>query len=439
MQLRNVLLVTYYWPPSGGASVQRPVKWVKYLREFGINPIVLTVDPEQASYAILDHSIAEEIPEGTEVVTTRTSEPFGIYKKLSRRRHIPTSGFSNEGKPGLLQKLFRFVRGNLFIPDARVGWVKHAVKAAEQLIKEKNIGVVLTTSPPHSIHLIGMRLKERMGIKWVCDLNDPWTDIYYYKEMLHTPLAKRIDAAYERRTLETADRLITVSKDFRRLFLEKSNKITQDKFTLISNGYDQEDFVFESRPPRDAFVITYTGTIAGSYRTETFFNAVATMLRNDPAIKLKLRFVGIVSNALADHITQLGLAAITEYISPVPHRESVRYLSESTALLLAIPDVENDKGICPGKLFEYLAARKPVICIGSPDGDSAAILHECHAGETFGRSQSEQARLLAHLQELYRQWQADPDLDIREGTEQVQAYERKALTHRLAALLKEIK
>jgi glycosyltransferase involved in cell wall biosynthesis len=429
--LKKVLFITYYWPPSGGAGVQRPLKFARNLPAFGIQPIVITVDPEKASFPNRDPSLAEEVPPGTEVYATDTFEPFELYKKLTRKQDIPSGGFSNESNPSMMQKAMRFIRGNFFIPDARIGWNKYAYKKAAEIIRKEKIEVVITTSPPHSTHLIGLKLKEEFGITWICDINDPWTDIYYYKEFRHLPFALKKDRMLEQQVLTRADKVITVSENFKSLFLAKSPLIREEKFTLIPNGFDEEDFIFPSTPPAGNFVITYTGTIAGSYEPQVFFRALASAKAANPGVKIMLQFVGSVAGSLQADIRTFGLEENTELISHVPHRESVKYLMGSTALLLIIPHVENDKGIVPGKLFEYLAAGKPVICIGSRDCDAAVILEQCDAGKTFSRDMEQQ--LTMHLQMLIDKWKQNPNLDL--PVKKAEQYSRRNQAKKLAELI----
>ncbi|MBA7559552.1 hypothetical protein ES708_01167 [subsurface metagenome] len=188
---KKVLIITYYWPPSGGAGVQRWLKFVKYLPEFNIQPYVLSVNPKYASFPLLDKSLEKEVPESVQVFKTKSREPFSFYKKVTGESEIPYAGFVNQGNPGFLNKIARAIRGNLFIPDARVGWNKFALKKALEIIQKYEIDTLITTSPPHSTQLIGLKLKNKTGVNWIADLRDPWTDIYYYKQMYHTIWAKK--------------------------------------------------------------------------------------------------------------------------------------------------------------------------------------------------------------------------------------------------------
>jgi len=238
--VKKVLIITYYWPPSGGSGVQRWLKFVKYFRDFGIEPIVLTVAPEFAALPNLDESLEDEIPVGIEVHKTRAKSPFGFYKKI-KKGAVPNSGFAGEGKANLFDNLFRFIRGNFFIPDARIGWNKFALEKARELIQLHGIDTIITSSPPHSTQLIGLQLKKEFNIKWLADLRDPWTEIYYNKLLLRTNWAKKIDYRYEQTCLQNADTLIVVSEDIKRRFGEARETILE-KIHVIPNGFDEEDF-----------------------------------------------------------------------------------------------------------------------------------------------------------------------------------------------------
>lgn len=401
--MKKVLILTYYWPPSGGAGVQRVLKFVKYLPGFGIRPYVVTVKEDEASYPVIDQSLSADIPPEAVVFRTSTSEPFNLYSKVLGRKSIPT-GFSNESKPGAVQKFSRFIRGNFFIPDARKGWMQFAVKKASEVLKTEKIDTIISTGPPHSVHLAAMRLKNEFGVKWIADMRDPWTDIYYYNEFKHLPFAKKADKNFEREVLETADKIITVSNSLKELFAGKSSKIDSKKIFVIPNGFDESDFINCEGRRDSGFVITYTGTLSESYNPFIFFDCLKMIVNEHREVNFKLRFVGNIASAVIEKIRSLSLSENLELIPTVSHEESVSYLFRSTILLLIIPEVSNDKGILTGKLFEYLAARKPVICIGPEDGDAAKIIKECNSGNTFSRSNQE--GLSAYLQSLISKWKS---------------------------------
>ncbi len=427
----RLLVITYYWPPSGGAGVQRCLKFVKHLGHFNVEPTVITVDPAQATYPVLDESLLAEVPAGVRIIRTGTSEPFESYKRLTGRA-VPYGGFANEGKPGLLQKALRFVRGNLFIPDPRRGWNRHALAAVEKLLAAgEQFDAVLTSSPPHSTQLIGLELKRRHGLRWLADMRDPWTDIYYYKDLHHTPLAAWLDARYERQVLTQANAVLVTSPETKRLFQAKLPQLPSAKFHVLPNGYDESDFRHASQPPTDCLRITHTGTITELYQVEQLLRAVATCASTHPDVPLRLQFVGQVSAQLRGQIARAGLLPITEFIAFVPHDKSVEYLLEASALLMAIPDVPRNFGILPGKVFEYLAANKPILCVGPAGSDADQLLQECGAGQAL--PYENYALMLETLEALVAQWRINPNLDLPAVSHS--RYSRRALAGQLAALV----
>jgi glycosyltransferase involved in cell wall biosynthesis len=429
----RLLVITYYWPPSGGAGVQRCLKFVKHLGHFNVEATVITVDPTQASYPVRDESLLAEVPPGVRVIRTGTTEPFESYKKLTGRA-VPYGGFANEGKPGLLQQALRFVRGNLFVPDPRRGWNRHALAAVEKLLATgEQFDAVLTSSPPHSTQLIGQELQRRHGLRWLADLRDPWTDIYYYKDLHHTPLAAWLDARYERRVLSQADAVLVTSPETKRLFLAKLPELPAAKFHVLPNGYDESDFRQSSQPPRDCLRITHTGTITELYHINRLLEAVAACAAAHPDVLLRLRFVGQVSNELRSQIARAGLLPITEFIAFVPHDKSVEYLLEASALLMAIPDVPRNFGILPGKVFEYLAANKPILCIGPAGSDADHLLQECGAGQALPYENT--ALMRDTLEAMVARWHINPNLDLPAVSHT--RYSRRALAGQLAKLVNE--
>jgi glycosyltransferase involved in cell wall biosynthesis len=428
----RLLVITYYWPPSGGAGVQRCLKFVKHLGHFNVEPTVITVAVDQATYPVLDESLLVEVPANVRVIRTKTSEPFESYKKLTGRA-VPYGGFANEGKPGLMQKALRFVRGNLFIPDPRRGWNNHALAAVEKLlVAGEQFDAVLTSSPPHSTQLIGLELKRHHGLRWLADMRDPWTDIYYYKDLHHTPLASWLDRRYEQQVLTQADAVLVTSPETKRLFLAKLPELPSAKFHVLPNGYDESDFRQTSRPPTDCLRITHTGTITELYHIDNLLKAVATCAAAHPAVPFRLRFVGQVSAQLRGQIEQEGLLSITEFIAFVPHDRSVEYLLESSALLMAIPDVPRNFGILPGKVFEYLAANKPILCVGPAGSDADNLLQDCGAGQAL--PYADFTLMLETLNALAVQWCNNPNLDLPAVSHT--RYSRRGLTGKLAKLIR---
>jgi glycosyltransferase involved in cell wall biosynthesis len=425
-------VLTYYWPPSGGAGVQRCLKWVKYLPALGVEPTVITVDPDQASYPVRDESLLREVPPGVRVIRTATLEPFESYQKLTGRA-VPHGGFANEGKPSAVQQALRFVRGNFFLPDPRRGWNRYALAAVDKLLAAgEKFDAVLTSSPPHSTQLIGLEIQRKYGLRWLADLRDPWTDIYYTKDLHRTPPAAWLDARYERQVLTKADAVLVTSPETERLFRRKLPDLAKGKIVVLPNGYDEPDFQHASAPPTDCLRLTHTGTISARYRIDNLLKAIAETQQRYPQVPWRLRFVGQVDAGVRAQVAAAGLSDVTEFLPFVPHQQSVAYLMTSSALLMAIPDVALNRGILPGKVFEYLAARKPVLCVGPAGSDADNVLREAGAGQALPYDDVELMR--STLERLAEQWQQSPDLDLRDATPA--QYSRRGQAARLAELVR---
>ena len=417
--MKKVLLITYYFPPSGGAGVQRWLKTINYLPKAGVETIVLTVDPAVASYPQIDESLCNDVPSGIKIYRTHTREILSLYKRVSPKKEVPYGGFANEPNPTLLQKISRFIRGNFFLPDPRRGWNKFALAKAKQIIEQEGIETIITTSPPHSTQLIGLELKRLYPrIKWVADLRDPWTDIYYNNDLYQTSWAQKRNLKYERSVLMAADKIITVSQDCKRLFAEKAD--VADKITVVPNGYDESDFV-EKRvekgeiTPHSSLLtpnyLTYVGVMAPQYDLEPLKSLVQG--RNN----ILLRFVGVVSENIKREIESWGVQ--TEFIPYVSHAEAITYMRSADALLLFIPNVPNNEGILTGKLFEYLASERKILLFGPENGDAMKLIKECEAGECYTKDFS----LDKFLAMTYL------------GNDNYKNYSRKALAGKIASLL----
>jgi glycosyltransferase involved in cell wall biosynthesis len=369
----KVLIITYYWPPSGGAGVQRWLKFAKYLPSTGWFPIILTVRPEDAAYPFRDESLNDEIPLDIEVRKTRATNYFIFYSKDPSK--IPSGGFANNPGKGLKNKISRFLRGNFFIPDPRRGWNRHAIKEASRIIREEGITHVITTSPPHSTQLIGLKLKRRFPkIKWIADLRDSWTDIYYYDLFYPSLPARTIDRYYERSVIQHADTVITVGKNLGEIYASKTDGAS-DKIIVLPNGYDDEDFEGVEIISPERFTITYVGTLSEIYPTERLFEVFKELEKQGK--DFILRFVGSIPPEVKHHIKNLLGPDKTEFISYTEHPSAIRLMASSSLLLLIIPDTKQSRAITPGKVFEYIATGKPVLYIGPADGDAACHLRHC--------------------------------------------------------------
>jgi len=419
--MKRVLVISYYWPPSGGAGVQRWLKFVKYLPGFDIQPVVLTVDPAQAEYPVLDRSLEADVAPELEVYRTGCNGVYDVYKKITGSKTAPYGGFANESHPGLLQKITRFVRGNFFLPDARRGWIKYAFPEACRIIEKHGINTIITTGPPHSTHLIGLKIKKKYRVKWIVDFRDPWTTIYYNDALYQTRWARKIDQRLEQKVLDACDHLLLVSVD------QKKLSVDPQKVSFLPNGFDSIDFDVEKSGFAKRLTFCYTGTIAGSYPVSKLQEAF-DFLRTHTAFKLL--FVGNVAGSIKKEFCD-RLGDSVEFIDFVSHTEAINYMMSSNILLLIIPKTENNQFIMPGKLFEYLATGKSIMLVGPPGSKAAQIIIQARAGAAFDYDDIEGMKKFMLQQNQSYLDKNPPDTD----TDFIQGLSRKELTGKIAGMI----
>ena len=429
--MKKVLIITYYWPPSGGAGVQRWLKFVKYLRDFGWEPIVYT--PENPEAPAIDHSLAKDIPEGITILKTKIREPYSAYKKFVGRKKDDTikSGFLSENKvPSITEKIAVWIRGNLFVPDARKFWIKPSIRYLTNYLKENPVDAMVSTGPPHSMHLIALGLKKNLNIPWLADFRDPWTNIDFFDKLMLTQLADEKHKRLEKSVLKTADAVVTVSwnwaKDFEAMVSKKIN--------VVTNGFDPDDFSNVEFKPGEKFDIVHIGSMNKDRNPTIFWEALHELIKEGGTFskELKLTFIGQTDFSVFETLEKLKLDVYAEKISYKPHDELMSSAGNASILLLPLNKTPNVNGIVPGKIFEYLALKRPIFCIGPDDGDSARIIHQCKAGIVVGFDDMQ--KMKSGILKFY----ADLKLDKRitpENDEARNTYSRKKLTGEIAALL----
>ncbi len=380
--MKRVLIITYYWPPSGGAGVQRWLKFVKYLREFGWEPVVYT--PQNPEAPANDDSLAEDIPEEVEVLKTKIWEPYRWYKKFTGQKPHDkvNAGFLTEKeKPGLAEKVSVWIRGNLFIPDARKFWIKPSIKFLKNYLKNHPVDAIVSTGPPHSMHLIAMALKRKTGARWVADFRDPWTQIDFYHQLQLSKWADKKHHRLEKKVLTTADRVVTVSPTCAR----DLEKISGKKVDVITNGFDPDDFAQLENRKSDRFEVLHIGAINKDRNAENLWKALAELCQENEDFnqKLLIKLIGKTDFSARNSIKENKLENHLKIIPYLPHKEAISHAQTASLLLLPLNNTPTVKGIVTGKLFEYLAMQKPILCIGPTDGDSAKIIDETQTGQTF--------------------------------------------------------
>lgn len=391
--MKRVLIITYYWPPSGGSGVQRWLKMSKYLPENGWQPVIYTT--ENAEYPIVDPSLEKDIVPEAEVIRRPIVEPYTFYKRFLgiKKEETVKAGFieEKEKKKGWKTDLSLWIRGNLFIPDARCWWVRPSVRYLKEYLKEHPVDAIISTGPPHSMHLIAMKLKKELGIPWIADFRDPWTEIDYYQDLHLSRCADRKHHKLERQVLTQADKVVTVGWDCARSLGRLGNRNVR----VVPNGYDWEiDANQQPAPLSQEFTLTHLGVVTPSRNTPQLWNALKELKEEnaDFGSKLKIRLVGQVDQSVTESLEAAGLKGNTEIIPYIPHDEILQMQQSSQVLLLLINNTPNAKGILTGKLFEYLASDRPILCIGPEDGDAARVIEEAKAGTTVGFDDKEKMK-----------------------------------------------
>ena len=421
----RILIITYYWPPAGGPGVQRWLKFVKYFREFGIEPIVFA--PENPHYPLIDNNLDEEFPSDIEIIKFPIKEPYGLAKLFSKGKTKQiSSGIISKKKIGALEKMMLYVRGNFFIPDARIGWVKPSVKFLSKYISENGVEAIITSGPPHSLHLIGKDLKENLGVTWIADFRDPWTTIHYHKSLRLNKSSKIKHELMEAAVLKAADQITVTSPTTKKEF----KAITEKPIEVITNGYDISE---EIKTTLDkSFSISHIGSLLSERNPEILWQILSDICKNNHSFKmdLELKFAGAVSAEVKQSLERFDLIENCVFLGYVSHREAVKLQRQSQILLLIEIDSAQTQAIIPGKLFEYLAARRPIIAIGPKESDIKEIIESTESGKFFEwQEDSLQYTLLQYYKAFHKN-----ELNI--SSKDIEKYSRRELTRQMATLVK---
>jgi glycosyltransferase involved in cell wall biosynthesis len=430
--LRKVLIITYYWPPGGGAGVQRWLKFSKYLREFGWEPVIYT--PENGEMPVIDPSLEKDIPPGLTVIRQPIWEPYNSYKKFigqKKDEKINTGFLTENKKPRLAEKVAVWIRGNLFIPDARKYWVKPSVKFLTVYLAENPVQAIVSTGPPHSMHLIAKELSEKLNLPWLADFRDPWTNIDFYKDLMLTAASDQSHHRMEKEVLEHADAVVSIGKQMSEEFTAILGKQAQ-KFHVISNGYDAEDLYAGEVKQDVKFSLAHIGTLVRSRNPEVLWRVLSIMCKevNGFASDLEIKLVGKVDVHVVQSIQENGLDQYVNKISYLPHSEVIRTQQQSQVLLLLVNNTKNAEGILTGKFYEYLSARRPIICIGPGKGELADVFRDTQCGKVSGFEDAPELR--KNLMAYYTAYKAGNLSSVSKNIEQ---FSRRELTRQLAAVL----
>ncbi len=423
---KKVLIITYYWPPAGGPGVQRWLKFVKYLPDYGIHPVVYI--PENPSYPMLDNTLMAEIPKDVTILKQPIKEPYRFAEFLSKKssKTISSGVIPKEKKQNLIQRLMLYVRGNYFIPDARKAWVKPSVQYLADYIQKENIETLITTGPPHSLHLIGLQLKAQLGIKWIADFRDPWTTIGYHKKLRLGPSAAKKHEDLEVKVLTTADHIIVTSENTKKEFSSKSKQ----SISVITNGYDYQQLPKATKDQK--FSLAHIGSLLSERNPKILWKVLGELIQENEHFRQEfvLRLIGVVSDDVLNEIRKFIPEKNIDIVGYVNHKEALMYQRQSRLLLLIEIDSEDTKAIIPGKIFEYMVAETPIISVGPHDSDVERILISTNTGRYFYYNAEKE--LKEHLLTCFSSFKNATLVSYPIGLQQ---YSRKALTKKLADLI----
>jgi glycosyltransferase involved in cell wall biosynthesis len=428
---KSVLIITYYWPPSGGSGVQRWLKFAKYLPKYGYTPYIFT--PENPSFDLRDESLLQDVPAEAEVIHFPIWEPYKLFHNVSRAvgdQKERTTNLVSTKRKSVFQRVSTWIRGNFIIPDPRVFWVRPSVSFLTDFIRDKNIRTIITTGPPHSVHLIGLGLKKRnSSLKWVADFRDPWSTWGLLDSLSVGSTARKIHRYLEKRVLAKADKIITITPFYVRKFAELSGRHVE----LLTNGYDEEDFTsLELLRPKQ-FIIRHIGIVNEKCNPRPFMVALKELMSHnaDFAADVRVNFIGDVHPDFKSFVAaDAVLSSITTFTPPVSHKELKQYYASAAVLLLILTGYKDAEGYMPGKLFEYFATGLPVLGVGPVNGDAAEIIRESGGGTMIDTQGKEEMK--AWLSNEFNSWKNNVQ---RRRSASRRAFSREVITGKLAELL----
>ncbi|MCX7877643.1 MAG: glycosyltransferase family 4 protein [Ignavibacteria bacterium] len=436
--MKKVLIISYYFPPSGGPGVQRVLKFVKYLPLYGWKPYVLTV--KDGDFPARDESLLNEIPPDVKVYRTKILEPYSLYRKfrgLKKSSAIDVENIPAEGgRFSIKEKIVNFIRSNFFIPDARIAWKRYALKEGLRVIEEEKIDLIYSSSPPYTCSLIARDIKRKTGIKWVAGFRDPWTDF------LNTPkrygIARRIDRKMEHSVFREADAVDVVCSGIEEDIVSKYSDVNRNKIFIIPNGYDESDFpVRENEVKNNRFTVTYTGSMYGVRNPSTFLKALEELYEEGfiSPENITLNFIGRFGKEIRHMLDNSLFRKSINVVNYVSHSESIIYLLNSDALLLIVDDTKDVSKIITGKVFEYIRAKKPIIAIGMKDSDMEKLLSETGCGRLSSHNDVDTLKDI--IKEYYTSFRNGIG-GCNFNDEAIRNYSRQKLTGKLSAVFTKV-
>ncbi|MBZ9788100.1 glycosyl transferase family 1 [Psychroflexus sp. CAK57W] len=423
--MKKVLIITYYWPPAGGPGVQRWLQFSKHLPKFGLQPIVYK--PQNPSYPIKDASL--DASQKVRVIEKSIFEPYALAEVLSKSnsKTISSGIIKSKKKQSWKERMMLYIRGNFFIPDARILWVKPSISFLKDYIQNHEIETIITTGPPHSLHLIGSGLKEIYPeLQWIADFRDPWTTIGYHSALKLTEKSKQKHLSLENYVLNSADQLVVTSFQTKAEFEQK----TKTPIEVITNGYEEISVDAELS---ENFTVSHIGSLLNDRDPKILWEVFSELIEESLVFKdfFELKLIGKISESVLKSAHEAGLKNFVSVVGYLNHKDAVESQRTSQMLLLIEIDKPETRGIIPGKLFEYLASKRPILAIGPEGWDVGKIISETHSGDCF--TYDEKKRLKSYIEKSFK---AFLNGKLKAGTKNIEHYSRRNLTQKLTQLIK---
>tara|TARA_B100001540_G_scaffold7297_1_gene6426 strand:- start:181 stop:1470 length:1290 start_codon:yes stop_codon:yes gene_type:complete len=423
---KKILIISYYWPPAGGPGVQRWLKFAKYLPEFNISPVLFV--PENANYPINDNSLKSEVSKDLEIIKLPIFELSNFFPSLKSLNSIRSGNISKNKNQSILQKVVFFIRGNFFIPDMKIFWKRNSVNFLKNYLSENNIETIITTGPPHSIHLIGLELKRKLNINWISDFRDPWVNLNYLNRFHLLPFVKEYHKKLRDKVINNSDAVIVTSKRLKDLYSEINSSIFQ-----VTNGYDYNKPVIKLDKK---FSISHVGSLYNERNPEFLWDIIDELSENLQGFKedLQINLIGNNNKKIKQNLSKRVFNDCVVCYDYVEHKKAIEFMCSSQVLLMLEVDDDESSYAIPGKLFDYLNSNRPIISIGPEQSEVREILSNTGSGKFFNYKDYNSLKL--YIEKLYENYVNN--LSISDNNYNIDNYNRKNLTSKLVEVINKI-
>lgn len=433
--MKRVLIISYYWPPTGGSGVQRWVKFVKYLPGAGWLPVVYT--PENPEQLVVDHSLEKDLPKEAIILKQHIWEPYSLYSKLrgnKKSKNTPVEAISGAGKGSWKDRLALWIRSNLFIPDPRSLWIKPSVRFLKKYLNDNPVDVIISTGPPHSMHLIAKKVAKSMDIPWVADFRDPWTEVFYFKYLKMSKRSRNKHLKLEQSVFDQADRILVVSESMKTDTLKRLSDDRRSKISVIPNGFDEDDFSTKVSQREPFFTLTHTGLFAKEGDPDKLWKALGILSIMEPLFKekLRIRIIGKIDPEVLESIRSAGLEDNCINMGYMDHSDVILWQQKASVLLLPLRKEPEAKAIISGKFFEYLASGRPIMAFGPVDGDLGDMIRETSSGTILDFE--DEPAIRETIMTLWKEYCERGDL-ANTNSGAIDKYSRRSLTKSLVEIL----